>query len=572
MHGHPFSGPMQLWWGKSEGLQRPRNIFHTLAADDKPDPADMFRAGGYISTSAHVDRDRVHGLMAKLMACVRDIPRAGDNRRIPSGYTYLLQFIAHDMVDSIPSLSLEDHDVIPGARNARSVPLLLDTLYGSSPDECPHAFEVTEQQQKRGLIPRIYLRVGARTESSSPRDRYCPARDIVRLSLPGKTIPRSPKPLFSEPMLADVRNDSHAIISQLTVLFQTLHNHIVGLLDKTTRGSDVFATLPQRELAYRTFQCARTVSALIYRNIIEKDVLKKILDECIFRRYAIDKILPVDSGESIPVEFTFGAFRFGHAMVRDMYSINDASRSQSTVGALRRTSLLAHLGRLPIGPDWLIDWAHFFPIDPAITPNFSPLIQPRYPTVLNTDSLLFPARVPAIDTEGLMHRDLVSAAFAGVLSVPALIEAARRKGFETVEEFSAWQERIRIWLKATPVAQQIGEEDIERLASDPPLPFFVLFEADHSGGEALGPLGSVIVAETIFGTLRANPIEADGDTLKARIETCGRVLFDVPEEQQPQATQLIQAAIASALSEIDEIETMPQLLDYMRRAGIFAPT
>jgi hypothetical protein len=171
-----------------------------------------------------------------------------------------------------------------------------------------------------------------------------------------------------------------------------------------------------------------------------------------------------------------------------------------------------------------------------------------------------------------MHRDLVSAAFAGVLSVPALIEAARRKGFETVEEFSAWQERIRIWLKATPVAQQIGEEDIERLASDPPLPFFVLFEADHSGGEALGPLGSVIVAETIFGTLRANPIEADGDTLKARIETCGRVLFDVPEEQQPQATQLIQAAIASALSEIDEIETMPQLLDYMRRAGIFAPT
>src|SRR5262249_60398202 len=46
--------------------------------------------------------------------------------------------------------------------------------------------------------------------------------------------------------------------------------------------------------------------------------------------------------------------------------------------------------------------------------------------------------------------------------------------------------------------------EIEPLSNDPPLPFFVLFEAMQQHGARglhLGPLGSIIVAEVIFGAL-----------------------------------------------------------------------
>src|SRR5262249_59813687 len=53
--------------------------------------------------------------------------------------------------------------------------------------------------------------------------------------------------------------------------------------------------------------------------------------------------------------------------------------------------------------------------------------------------------------------------------------------------------------------------DIETLSNDPPLPFFVLFEAmqqPEARGLHLGPLGSIIVAEVIFGALAiARPSE-----------------------------------------------------------------
>ena len=57
--------------------------------------------------------------------------------------------------------------------------------------------------------------------------------------------------------------------------------------------------------------------------------------------------------------------------------------------------------------------------------------------------------------------------------------------------------------------------------------------------------------------------------MQARIKACGEALFNVPDPQQPGAPQPVQDAIAEALSEIDEIENMPQLLDYMDKQGVF---
>ena len=236
MHGHPFPGPLQLWWGKSNPPERPRNLFSSLQVGEMP-ASDRFRAGGsngHIGGNGRVRRTALHQLMAKLTKRVR-LSRAepGDsNSGIPAGYTYLLQFIAHDMVDSVLSFNLHDSDIIPGARNARSEPLRLETLYGNGPDECPHAYEYTRHQQTQGLIPRIRLRLGERAHEPLPAGNpYCPFRDIARNTAQKSRDGSDADTLLTEAMLADPRNDAHALISQITVLFQLLHNHVISLLE-----------------------------------------------------------------------------------------------------------------------------------------------------------------------------------------------------------------------------------------------------------------------------------------------------------------------------------------------------
>ena len=584
MHGHPFSGPMKLWWGHDEPQpDQPRNLFYEQGR--KPPPDDMFRAGGRITMSGEVNgdnRDRLHALMVKLDTRMRGGAGIVTNPCIPSGYTYLLQFIAHDMVDSVPSFSAQGENISLGARNVRSTPLHLDTLYGSGPEEATYAYEFTADQRLRGLIPRTRLRAGRRAapQSVPPEfNRYCPFRDVARNI--SQTVPGTldGNRLLSEVMLADPRNDAHALISQLTILFQLLHNHVLSLVEGATKPFATSNRLPPRELAYRQFNCARTIVTLIYHSIVEKDVLRLILDKGVYRRYVVERRELLDRGTSIPLEFASGAFRFGHAMVREEYSINSRFRRQRTTGALERSAMVPDPTLLPIKENWFVDWAHFFEVDADITPNLSSLIRPRYPAVFSDESFLWPPKTDG-DVTGLLYRDLLSSAFGGLLSVPALIRTARERGFDGIEDFeNDLKPRLRAWLSADP------DPDMDDLANDPPLPFFVLFEAarigrddanggrdeangrcdDANGGQRLGPLGSVIVAEAICGALRNCPLHFAGASLKERIDNCGRSLFVIQgPDQAPVLT-----ALSAALSEIDEITSMPELIRYMARAGLF---
>jgi Animal haem peroxidase len=587
VHGHPFSGPLQLWWGKTGLAERPRNLF--ASSGKMPPASDRFRAGGangHIGADGEVRRTALQQLMAKLTQRIHLAEQdPGDNIGIPSGYTYLLQFIAHDMVDSVVSFDINGSDIIPGARNARSEALRLETLYGSGPDECPQAYEYTSEQMTQGLIPRIQLRLGRRPDEPLPDGNpYCPFRDIVRSTSPNPTAGLdASRPLLTEAMLADPRNDAHALVSQITVLFQLLHNHVISLLEDALKPFiPQEERFPRRELAYREFNCARLVLTLIYRNIIKKDVLKRILDDRVYDRYITGSTLP-DKRTGIPLEFSFGAFRFGHAIVRDQYNVNSKSKGQSTSEALRLSAQLARPGSLPIKSNWFVDWAHFFDNAKGIVPNFSKRIGPRHPKALQDNLMLFPPKAGGVDAGGLMDRDLLSAAYAGLLSVPALIREMQNRGFDMVEDLAEWQGPMRTWLTEVPGlppelkgALSADDPDLDRILADPPLPFFVLFEAGRigkdeatQGGWRLGPLGSVIVAETILGAMAAYPLGKEVGSLQAQIKACGEALFNMPDVEQPKAPQPARDAVGKALSEIDEIETMPELLAYMERQRVF---
>jgi hypothetical protein len=596
MHGHPFPEPVQLWWGRGEDADRPRNLF--FEPGDRPKPEDMFRAGGLIDDNGQVaDREALIRLMTRLTERIRGERPPGDSP-LPSGYTYLLQFIAHDMVDSVVSFSLAGDKVGFGTRNARVAPLMLDTLYGLGPEECPQAYAFTKRPPNQlSRIPRTRLCLGP-MPSYPPSDRryYQPFRDLARSS--PNSLTGQERSLLCESMVADTRNDGHALISQLTVLFQLLHNHILDLIERATEPA-AESDNGLRELAFRRFQCARLVTTLIYRNIITRDVLSRILDCDIYNRYmrntddvkvpgqdVVDAVVdrqegkpPFDCGKGVPLEFTFGAFRFGHALIRNEYQTNSAFRQQPIKGALD-LSPLRYPEKLPIGKvdkSWLVDWAYFFETDKMengrkIEPNRAGKFAPAYADWVE-DSGLFKLNTE-LKVGGLVNRDLVSAAHAGMISVPTLCRLAKAKGFSNVECFDAWRPRLETWLKELQTENREesdrDESDAFRvIANDPPLPFFVLFESarigrgdEAEGGRRLGPLGSIIVAEAILGAMRRYPlgVEESHMTLKERIKTCA-ALFDGDLVEDVERT----------LSQVDEIACMPGLLRYMESQDLFPP-
>lgn len=469
-----------------------------------------------------------------------------ENPAIPSGYTYLLQLVAHDLVASTVSLS-----TIIGRSavdNARDNALILDTIYGDGPELTPDPYEVdTEHHFSRGLVPRTRLRL------SPPRPRvpgatFCPHRDLGRGTgtaglANGKPIflvedeeqdTDNPKPYPTDTMIADERNDSHALLSQLVVLFHLLHNTVIKTLqDRPPHNPQGWS---QAERAWRRFLCARLAVTLIYRKIVRDDLLRRILHEKVYAAYTNDG-LRLDKGEGIPLEFSHGAFRFGHAMVRDSYRINDPSKAPLlTDFALRQARRFPF--ELPVSQDWLIDWRLFFEVEQGTAPNYSRRIGPDYGRVMFSD-LMFTSE-PGL---GLPFLDHLSAAHAGIWSVPRLFERLAKAlpnsslaHFFSTYEF--WRAPFLSWLGESDSTGRLSETDKRRLANDPPLSLFVLFEAAHTikdgapvrdgGGARLGPLGSIIVAETIFGALDQKIEFENASTLSEALRNCGGELLDDP--------------------------------------------
>jgi hypothetical protein len=509
----------------------------------------MYRADGLIGADGSLDeakRNTLEGWLKKL-AVRMDSHDPDDNLlnpNLPSGYTYLLQLIGHDLSDSVPTVGVASNESTQSAaparlviKNARRWALSLETIYGLGPDEASFAYQ--EARSPDATAPRDQLFIRQLAPLPHPT-RYCACHDIRRIA--------------TDPLLADPRNDAHAILAQLAALFHLLHNQIVALIGEPSAHS-------RNEGLYRRYLCARTIVTLIYRNIIRVDVMGRILHPDIQARYSTlrDTEGLLDQEDGAPLEFSHGAFRFGHAMVRSRYMIN-SDEALGTEIAISRTSQ-RQLNEGPQQPEWLVDWARFFSPDtagnePAIRANFARKIGPQYSDVFSMHPIA-PPKDP-VEGKGLAYRDLRSAAYAGLWSVPALCAELRASGFaDIVPEYDAWKARIAGWLGPT-----FTPEEARAIANDPPLPFFVLFEAGHSGtpGTRLGPVGSILVAEAIYGALLRHPTGFEGPaTLAARIKNCcGAILGD----QEALSDRSGQRANL-------EIGNMPQLLQFMASNGAF---
>jgi hypothetical protein len=564
-------GKVSLWTADHSGLPKaaaaaggptpppaaksPAGFRHFLG---DPDPSQQFTIDGVTFDPANQQqRDRADVLLKMLAEIMKVEPAPGFNTDIPSGYTYLLQLSAHDLVDSSLFLS-RNRDSVLGLSNVRGKPLQLETIFGGGPIECPHVYET----DACGFRSR--LRLGqVRGDGQSYGGNTGDFRDIPR----ARATDVLGNPSYPDALIGDARNDSHAILSQLVVVF---HHFQRKLLDKIDAAGNIQSTGSAIVDAQRNFVATQSACALIYRGIIRNDALRKVLHPAVHAAYEAGTVPIADPPQGlddgpwqVPLEFSFGFFRFGHSMIRPNYSFNAKSPAPfarfSLTDVLNQTSELSPK-QMPFEDRWTIDWPRFFGNDPN-TVNFSVQIGPW--SAVDLDNFV---RGQNTKDPGLTLRDLTGSISAQPWSVRALAQALSAthgnllqssrflKGDLTDPSNPPWFGALSDWLKQrrTQPGGTLTDADIATLAADPPIPFFARFEAGLDpdiGGKHLGVLTSIVVADVFYGIFQNDRL-LNVDTSR-------------PLAEQLQQISQLAFGVSDGFAGLDAITTMNGLLDFL---------
>jgi Animal haem peroxidase len=391
----------------------------------------------------------------------------GDNVSVPAGYTYLGQFIDHDI--TFDTTSLQEMIVDPLAvRNFRTPMLDLDSIYGSGPQAQPYLYQLED--------PELFL-IGKTNIEPGGGDPSIPTE------LPND-VPRASSTLG---LLADPRNDENLIVAQMHLAFLKFHNKIVaGIRDGSIK--------PTTSTDKSVFEQARELVIWHYQWIVIRDFLPRILDkqqlEFVFSKgrqfFRID--LPF-----IPVEFAVAAYRLGHSMIRADYDYNrvftplPGGVTPATLELLfqftAKSGRLGDFANIPIPSDWIIDWRRFFDIDASIKTNPSRKLDP-----LLVDPLKNLPNVPKPNS--LAVRNLLRGRSVGLPSGQSIARLMRMRPLTPAE------------IATGPDGAVAAKH---RLHIESPLWYYILKEGQIQGnGMRLGQVGSRIIAEVFVGLLQAD--------------------------------------------------------------------
>lgn len=418
------------------------------------------------------------------------------NPYIPAGYTYLAQFVAHDL--TINSGLDEGLDLESQPINLRSHPLHLDCLYGYGPSIEPACYELFTRRPLPQRIgwPRTRFRLDGMSDDNFTRPadpaRH-PRRDIGRL-----VEPRGAN-TAGIALIADLRNDDNAVISQLTALLQLTHNTAMDVLEA---GVDPVSP----EESFRNFSRVRGALTHVYRKIIRHDLLPRLLNGEVVAHYEA-KDSPffdtLDEDAFVTPEFAHAAYRAGHAMVRESYFFNSEPPVEHNLMDVLRRNSERNPPKTPHNRDWIIAWSYFFDLG-IREARASGRLEPRFETPLHDDTL-FPAMEDS-EPAGLAYRDLVRSATTGVRKIDTLAEQIAYSQPELAAA-NPWigspairQEAMRRWIEADKTID-LGELKEEAITNPPPMIYFLVEAAAAEDGFRLGPLGSLVLAETFYRAL-----------------------------------------------------------------------
>ena len=395
-----------------------------------------------------------------------DLAPGGDNPAIPAGFTYLGQFIDHDL--TFDPTSLQEILVDPQAlHNFRTPKFDLDCLYGAGPVAQPYLYSRDD--------PDLFL-IGSTSAEPNPFGEPIPT------GLPND-LPRAP---HSFALIGDPRNDENLAVAQTHLAFLKFHNKIVAGL----RDGSVERKSPLRK---SVFEEARDLTIWHYQKIVLNDFLSRVVNKDVLHSVLKDgpKFFHISRGPGfIPVEFSAAAYRFGHSMVREQYDYNRVFRAGNPDGAppaslgllFRFSGLSGNGSNTPIPTNWVIDWRRFYELGTNPEPNPSRLINPALTAQLHT--------LPGVpDPKSLAVRNLIRGMSLGL---PPGQSVARFMNLEPLapEDFTG---------PDGEVAKQ-HKFDVET-----PLWYYILKEAEvQEKGQCLGRVGSRIVAEVFVSLLRTD--------------------------------------------------------------------
>jgi hypothetical protein len=376
-----------------------------------------------------------------------------ENKDMTAGFTFLGQFLDHDMTFD-PTSSLERQSDPESIENFRTPFLELDSVYGSGRAATPHLYD-----RNTGNLKFLIERLGP---AGSKDD-----------------LPRNSQNI---PLIGDPRNDENVILSQLQLAFLKFHNKVVDhVMEGGIKDPNEAFDEAQRLVRWH-------YQWIIVHEFLPTTVGKDVVDHVLKygRQFYNWRNKPF-----IPVEFSVAAYRFGHSQVRPGYIANHGTKDTPE---FRAPIFNFDLDPDQADPDDLrggkrasrrfVDWDTFFDFkNGKVKPN------KRIDTKLSTRLFALPFRAPGLPGQAEPQRSLAQRNLLRHLtfSLPSGQDVARAMGISplTSSELS----------------------DLKDLGFDhrTPLWFYILKEAElRTGGKTLGPVGGRIVTEVFIGLLQGD--------------------------------------------------------------------
>jgi len=418
---------------------------------------------------------------------------------IPAGYTYLGQFIVHDV-----TYFQSRND------NLRSPALDLDSVAGLN-GERPGAD--------------VLFALGCTTFIGAPLPEDLPRHRA------GADI--------GLPLIEDDRNDDFLPLAQIHLLLLKFYNAIARHVGHgcwpAPGDAAVFARLVRRCWVEH------------FQSVVLHDYLPRLIDPATYEDVMVNKrkLVRLDPDDTawMPLEFPAALGRFGHGMIRDSYA--DWNRHQpgagtnvnSFIGLSYRNSetQLSEFGYALPG-NWISNWFRLFDfaagpyaslasppiragrIDTRIAPQLGSL-----PTRIRDHDKAEPVppafnlAVETLKRNRTLQLQPAQAAIAKINAIPGILQVAELSAAQLVGGESA------------AVVQAFNDHPM--LKTQTPLWYYMLKEADLlGGGQRLGPLASRVVMEVLHAAIEASEFSIlDDETWRPTLPSLSGSHFTMPD-------------------------------------------
>jgi hypothetical protein len=425
---------------------------------------------------------------------------------VPAGFTYLGQFVDHDLTMDRTDAQLGEDVTLDELLQGRSPALDLDSVYGRGPrDRHDRIFYAADGVQ---------LKVGTTSATTFPDDR-------VNVELEGFDLPRAGGAAGTRadrrrPLIPDLRNDENLAVAQTHLAFIRFHNRVVE--EFALKGLS----------GHRLFTAARNEVVRHYQWMLRTDFLPRIIDPAIVTDvFAYGRRFFEAPGRghghhkqppTMPIEFAVAAYRLGHSMIRGAYQWNRVFNSTGPGGLATLLQLFTFTGvagnfepgsGLPelddpnsgsvdtLPTNWIADFRRLYDFTEAGRPDLAAPANGGNVTK-RIDSLLVDplAQLPAgtFGGRGSTVTDLQrNLAFRNLTRANMVHLASGQQMARLLHVQPLTEEQL---LTGAGGANLDGLTDGQRaaLVENTPLWFYILREAEITGG-VLGGVGGRIVAE-----------------------------------------------------------------------------